>query len=64
MNYRVRFIDDSQMPEGHVWAVCMRDGQTTLYLRRSTRDLGDDAVCDMLESAWEGYRNLVGISRA
>lgn len=58
MEHRVRFVNDDVMPDGHNWALCHVDGKITVYLRESARQLPAKDAAAVLESAWEGYRNL------
>ena len=57
MEYKVRFVEDDLMPDGHDYVVCRRDGVTAACVRASvTADL--DLLGSVLEEAWAGYRRL------
>lgn len=60
MNYRVKFVEDAQMPSGQLWVMCQHDDETVLCLSTLVRYLDDVLYARVLEQAWGGYRGLRG----
>ena len=63
MEYRVRFADDTVMPAGHTWVLCEQQDVTTLYMRRSLRELPLSDVEAVLEAAWLGFAERMALPR-
>lgn len=62
MEYRVRFVADELLPQGHDWALCSeRADGLTLCIRRGARTYTDRQVEALLESAWQGFRELAEV---
>lgn len=56
MQYRVRVIDDDEMPAEVEWAFVRQDGDLWFWLTRSAAE--SSQIAEVLEEAWSTFRRI------
>lgn len=63
MQYQVRFVDDSALPEGFDWAFARTSRDAVLFVKQSAID-ASTGRCDALTRAWEAWQAVEAASVA
>lgn len=63
VDYKITFVTDGRMPDGHDFMLCKSGEGCVLYFRESFRSLPAAAMARVMESAWAGFRGALLLDR-
>ena len=58
MQLKVKYVDDADLPPGHLWMVCATRDVTRVFMARSVRSMSEEDDAAVRESLWAGARAL------